>query len=143
MLVSDKPNAFCNFLINLNLITFQTLFRKSKEFAYLKVPKVEDGVELALPILGLFERVGIDLVLGLPADNPEQFNGILVITEYFSKYPYAVPIRSKEAVEIATHLFQYISLFGPPKVLLSDQGKEFVNAVVDKLLQQVGTEHTE
>jgi hypothetical protein len=60
----------------------------------------------ALPILGLLERVGIDLVLGLPADNPEQFNGILVITEYLSKYPYAVPIRFKEAVEIATHLFQ-------------------------------------
>ena len=95
----------------------------------------------ALPILQLFERVGMDLVLGLPADNPNQFNGILVITEYLSKYPYAVPIRSKEAVEIASHLFNFISIFGPPKVILSDQGKEFVNEVVDKLLQQVGTEH--
>ena len=95
----------------------------------------------ALPILELFERVGMDLVLGLPADNPDQFNGILVITEYLSKYPYAVPIRSKEAIEIAGDLLKYIPIFGPPKVILSDQGKEFVNEVVDKLLQQVGTEH--
>ena len=36
----------------------------------------------ALSILGLLERVGIDLVLGLRADNPDQFNGILVITEF-------------------------------------------------------------
>ena len=95
----------------------------------------------ALPITALFDRIGMDLVLGLPSDNVHNYNGILVLTEYLSKYPYAVPIRSKEAVEIAEHLFQFISIFGPPKTILSDQGREFVNEVVDKLLVKIGTEH--
>ena len=85
-----------------------------------------------LPIIGLFDRVGIDLVLGLPSDNEEKYNGILVITEYLSKYPYAVAIKSKKASEIAHHLFNYISIFGPPKTILSDQRRDFVNETVDK-----------
>jgi hypothetical protein len=64
-----------------------------------------------------------------------------VITEYLTKYPYAVPIKTKSAVEIAEHLLQYICLFGPPKVLLSDQGTEFLNKVVDELLKTSGVEH--
>ena len=95
----------------------------------------------ALQIVGLHDRIGIDLVLGLPDNNPQQYNGILVITEYLSKYAYAVPIKTKQAIEISDHLFQYICIFGPPKTLLSDQGKEFLNEVVDALLQKTGTEH--
>ena len=95
----------------------------------------------ALPIVGLFDRVGIDLVLGLPSDNPENFNGIVVITEYLSKYPHAMPIRSKEATEIVEHLFFFISQFGAPDTLLSDQGTEFLNACVAELLKKTGTEH--
>ena len=62
------------------------------------------------------------------------------LSEYLSKYPYAVPIKSKRANEIASHLFRYISLFGPPKELLSDQGTEFLNAVVQHLSLVTGIE---
>jgi hypothetical protein len=65
----------------------------------------------------------------------------MVITEYLTKYPYAIRIKSKTADEISSYLMQYISLFGPPHELLSDQGKEFVNNLVDKLLAEVGTEY--
>jgi hypothetical protein len=88
---------------------------------------------LALPITGIFDRIGIDCVFGLPETN-DGFKGILVITEYLTKYPYAIPLKSKTAREIAGHLFTYISLFGPPKEILSDQGKEFLNEVVDEVL---------
>lgn len=73
----------------------------------------------ATEITGIFDRIGIDLVLGLPV-TPEGYNGILVITEYLSKYPYAVPIKSKESGEIETELWNFITLFGPPKAILSD-----------------------
>ncbi len=72
------------------------------------------------------DRIGIDLVGGLP-DTPSGYKGILVITDALSKYPFAVPIRTKTAQEIAEKLFTYISLFGPPKIILSDQGTEFLN----------------
>ena len=106
---------------------------------YQKTP-IQDHPALALPISGLFDRLGMDLILGLPKTD-EDFVGILVITEYLTKYPYAVPIKSKSATEIARHLFNYISLFGPPKEILSDQGKEFLNSVVDSMLKQSGVEH--
>ena len=94
---------------------------------------------IALEVNGIFERVGIDLVGGVPTTT-EGYTGILVITEYLTKYPYAVPIRTKTAEEIARELFIYISLFGPPKELLSDQGREFLNRIVDQLAKVCGAE---
>ena len=95
---------------------------------------------LALEVDQIHDRCGIDLVFGLPKTK-ENFIGILVITEYLSKYPYAVPIRSKTAEECAGHLFTYISIFGPMRQLVSDCGKEWVNNVVDHMLKNIGVEH--
>jgi len=93
---------------------------------------------IAIPINDVMERIGIDLVLGLPLTE-SGYNGILVITEYLTKYPYAVAIRSKSAKEIARHLWHYFCLFGPAKELLSDCGKEFLNSVISEMLVQIGT----
>ncbi|CAF0725122.1 unnamed protein product [Brachionus calyciflorus] len=93
-----------------------------------------------LKVSGIFDRIGIDLVLGLP-ETPEGYIGILVIVEYFTKYPYAVPIKSKTANEIAEQLWQYFCLFGPAKEILSDQGTEFVNEVVDSMINRIGSRH--
>ena len=91
----------------------------------------------ALPVVGMFHRVAMDLVLGLPVTD-EGFNGILVISEYLSKYPMAFPIKSKSAAEVAPLLFQYIAMFGAPKELLSDNGSEFVNEVVTTMCAGLG-----
>ena len=93
----------------------------------------------ALPVKGIFDRIGIDLVLGLPL-TVDGYKGILVITEYLSKFPYAVPIRSKTADEIAEKLWTYISIFGPAKEIISDNGSEFINKVIDRLLAFSGIE---
>ena len=95
---------------------------------------------LALEVDSIYDRIGLDLVLGLP-QTAEGYIGILVITEYLSKYPYAVPIRSKTAEEIARHLLTFISMFGPPKIILTDQGREFCNSVVENLISNIGVEH--
>jgi hypothetical protein len=97
------------------------------------------GEAHSLPVNELFDRVGIDCLFGLP-ETEEGYHGILVITEYLSKFPYAVPIKSKTATEVARHLLDYICLFGPPKTLLSDQGKEFLNEVVDQIARASGIE---
>ena len=94
----------------------------------------------ALEITYLFDRVGMDLVFGLPKTD-EDYCGILVITEYLSKFPYAVPIKSKESNEIGDRLWEYICLYDPPKTVLSDQGKEFNNELVNSLLKRTGVEH--
>ena len=102
---------------------------------------VKNHSALAIPITGIFDRIGVDLVFGLP-ETIDGFKGILIITEFLTKFPYAVPIKSKSADEIASQLWQYFSIFGPTKQMLSDQGKEFMNTIILKLLESIGTEHT-
>lgn len=53
-----------------------------------------------------------------PKETPKGYHGVLVITEYLSKYPYTVPLVEKPAEYIAEKLFLYISMFGSPKELL-------------------------
>ncbi len=67
-------------------------------------------------------QVGLDCIFGLPVRTG--YVGILVIMEYLTKYPYAVPIRSKTAEETAQKFFIYISMFGPPKEIISDHQEE-------------------
>ena len=104
-----------------------------------KAPIIHHPAQV-LPVTGLFDRIGIDLIGGL-SETREGLKYIMVITEYLSKYPYACAIRSKQASEIAEHLTVYITLFGPPKVILSDQGTEFNNSIVKQICDTVGMEH--
>jgi transposase InsO family protein len=70
-----------------------------------------------------------------------EYNGAMVITEYLTKYPYAVPIRTKTAEEISRKLWVYISMFGPPKIMGSDKGTKFINKIVEKLCNACGIKH--
>ena len=64
----------------------------------------------------------------------------MIVTDYLSKYPFAFAIRSQTANEIATRFFEFISYFGPPKEVLSDQGTEFVNKMVEQISSICGIE---
>jgi hypothetical protein len=66
---------------------------------------------------------------------------ILVITEYLSKYPVVFPLRSKTAAEVAPLFFRYISMFGCPKEIVSDNGGEFVNDIMKQMRLAIGIEH--
>ena len=92
----------------------------------------------SLEVPGVFHRVAMDLVLGLPVTE-RGHNGILVISEYLTKFPVVYPIKSKTAVETAAHLWSYMCTYGPPRELLSDQGREFVNSTVAALSSITGT----
>ena len=95
---------------------------------------------LVLSVTQIFDRIGIDLVFGLPLTS-EGFHGCFIITEYLTKYVWAFPIKSKEAIPIAKHLFHFISEYGPPKEILSDQGTEFCNNIIDTMIGLFGINH--
>ena len=103
------------------------------------IPILEHNA-IALPITDVIDRVGIDLVFGLPRTE-EGYIGVLVITDYLTKFPYVIPIKSKSMIEICEGFFGFICLFGPPKELLSDQGKEFLNKMIENLVKVVGIDH--
>ena len=60
---------------------------------------------------------------------------------HYTKYIMVYPICSKGAEEIAVRLLEYIGVFGPPKIILSDQDTEFNNEVVDEVVKAVDAEH--
>ena len=84
------------------------------------------------------ERVHIDLFGELKTSH-EGNKFICVITDSFSKYTELVAIPNKSAESVAKALFErWIIRFSAPECLVSDNGKEFANAVVDELLKLWG-----
>ena len=79
------------------------------------------------------ERVHIDL-FGPLKTSSEGNKFILVITDAFTKYAVISAIPNKEAETVARALFdRWISLFSCMKTLVSDNGKEFCNKIMDHL----------
>jgi hypothetical protein len=95
---------------------------------------------LATDVTGIFDQCAIDLSFGYPT-TVEGFKGILVIIEYLSGFIMIYPIKSKCADEISKNLINYISIFSPPKKILSDLGTEFNNNLVDSLLNNLKIDH--
>ena len=114
--------------------------------SYRRAPMPQHPARASQLLPGLFQTVAIDLVFGFPPSPPDapreqQFRGILVLTEFLTKYAVAFPIRCKAAKEIAPLLLHYIALFGAPTEILSDQGPEFLNALVATMFEGLGIEH--
>ena len=67
--------------------------------------------------------------------SDREYKWICHAIDYWSKFNFAFPIETKEAKSVAsvfeTYIFPY---FGVPKIFQSDNGKEFVNSVIEKLL---------
>ena len=59
---------------------------------------------------------------------------ILVVTDHFSRFVQAYKVKDKRAITITKCLYDnYFRHYGFPRRLLSDQGTEFCNAVLNKM----------
>jgi transposase InsO family protein len=83
------------------------------------------------------DKVAIDLNV-MPKDD-DGYEYIAVMEDLFTRFVLLVPLKSKTAAEVTRALMQWAGLFGPPRVLLSDQGREFVSLMVKELLAMMGT----
>ena len=72
--------------------------------------------------------IGIDFV-GPLNETPRGNKYILTCTDLFSKWPIAYPVPNKEAITVARIMVKIISTYGFPKIVLTDNGKEFCNKV--------------
>lgn len=84
--------------------------------------------------------ISIDLIGPLP-ESKRHNKYICCITEYVTKNAFAVPLKSKTAEDTAEALWFYISIYGPPKTLISDQGTEFLNSTIRQLTMTCGIDH--
>ncbi len=88
---------------------------------------------IPLPIIEVpFERIGMDLVGPLPK-SARGHEHILVIVDYATRYPEAVPLRKATAKAIAQELFLLSSRVGIPVEILTDQGTPFMSRLMADL----------
>ena len=72
----------------------------------------------------------VQIILLDPLPETAQWNKYIVTcTDYFSKWPKATPLPDKTATGVADFLFSVFCRHGWPETIISDQGREFVNAV--------------
>ena len=68
---------------------------------------------------------------------------IMVVSDYFSKWPEAYAIRNQEATTVATTLIDnWISRFGVPMELHSDQGRKFESNLFQRVTEIQGVRTT-
>ncbi|XP_053486641.1 uncharacterized protein LOC128611284 [Ictalurus furcatus] len=96
---------------------------------------------IPLPIIGVpFERVGMDLVGPLPK-SARGHEYILVLVDYATRYPEAVPLRKATSQNIARELVLLFSRVGIPKDVLTDQGTPFVSKLMADLCRLLQVKH--
>ena len=87
-----------------------------------------------------FHLISIDHVRSL--EESEDFKYILVIIDHFSQWAIAVPVLDTNAETTALALYDEVyNHFGVLKMLLSNQGPAFCNAVIAALHRHLGVHH--
>ena len=71
---------------------------------------------------------GIDLITNLPV-TPEGYNTMVTCIEYTSKFVESKPLIGKCAEGVAQFMYELVCHYGPARIHISDQGREFVNQV--------------
>ena len=72
-----------------------------------------------------FERIALDIVGPLPEAGAAKLRFILTIQDDLTKFSIAYPISNSTAEETCECLVHFISVFGIPKSILTDQGTNF------------------
>ena len=78
-------------------------------------------------------NIQIDLLDVKIIDN--SFRYIVHARDHFTKFSWAEPLKSKKANGIALFLHKLFCYWGTPAFLQSDNGREFVNKVVQKYIE--------
>ncbi|CAF1268580.1 unnamed protein product [Rotaria magnacalcarata] len=79
--------------------------------------------------IGYLTRIQIDLI-DMRCRPDGSFKWILHVKDHFTKFSWVYPLESKEAEPVAEKLLNQFYSFGPPRILQSDNGKEFVARII-------------
>lgn len=87
-----------------------------------------------------FQHLLVDCVGPLP---PSKSGSVYLLTVMCqsTRYPAAFPLRSITTRSVVKALSQFISIFGIPKVVQSDQGTNFTSNMFQEVLRQLGIRH--
>jgi hypothetical protein len=94
-----------------------------------------------IEVTGIWDTIGIDFVGPLKeTENGNKY--ILVIMDYFSKWPEAIAMKEATAENVYKYLYkEIICRYGIPKKIISDRGSHFNNKKIEELCLKYGIEH--
>lgn len=72
---------------------------------------------------GPWKSIAMDLMGPLPTGE-----NILVVTDYYSRYFETIILKSTNTEIIKGHLFEIFARFRYPKIVVCDNGRQFINA---------------
>ena len=117
-----------------------TLFREVADFcrscqecqksSHRRVPR---SPMIPLPVITEpFERIAMDIVGPLPHSRAGH-RYILVVCDYATRYPEAVPMRSIDTEHVAEELVLMFARVGLPREILTDQGANFTSELLAEI----------
>ena len=65
----------------------------------------------------------------------------LVIVDYYTKYPIVIEMRSTTSAAMAAHFKSVRALFGCPRILVSDNGPQYVGPAMQEFTASWGIQH--
>ena len=86
----------------------------------------------------ILERVQVDFTF-LHRDPKTGDDCILTMIDTYSKFAWAKACTSKHAAHVAQFLYETFMNEGYPLIIQSDNGKEFINQIMEKLRELLGT----
>lgn len=88
-----------------------------------------------------FDRVHMDIVGPLSVSD-EGYRYVLTVIDVLSRFLVATPLRTKAAKEVAAAFYKnVVCVHSIPPILVTDQGKEFVNTLLRELTQLLQIDH--
>ena len=88
---------------------------------------------IPLPVISEpFERIAMDVVGPLPRSRSGH-RYVLVICDYGTRYPEAIPMKTVDAEAVAEELLKLFTRVGIPKEILTDQGTNFTSQLLAEL----------
>uniref|UniRef100_A0AAQ4QNV2 Gypsy retrotransposon integrase-like protein 1 n=1 Tax=Gasterosteus aculeatus aculeatus TaxID=481459 RepID=A0AAQ4QNV2_GASAC len=103
------------------------------EYQFVNSPAIPRASLRPLPLMEvLFEWIGMDLI-GPFHRSARRYRFVLVLVDYATRYPEAVPLHNISAKSVAQALFQVISRVEIPKEILTDEGTSFMSCTLRTL----------
>ena len=88
-----------------------------------------------LPVIAVpFDRVAMDFIGPLPR-TPRGARYLLVIMDYATRYPEAVPLRTLQSSGVARALMRFFAHVGLPREIITDRGSPFTSALMRRVCQ--------
>jgi hypothetical protein len=86
------------------------------------------------------ETLNIDTIGPVPKDNLGN-TYILVIIDCFSKFIELYAVPDTTALHAARCFLNHLGRYGAPRRIRTDNGSQFVDTMVDELIEMIGSEH--